>query len=313
MKRHPADAPTTRLQLRQQAEAALQQTPQARLDGPEAALQRLIHELQIHQAELAIQNEALRRQQVALTAARDQYAALYDLAPVGYLTLEASGEILEANLTAATLLGVPRRSLVGTSLTRAILPNDQDAFYFHRRRVFETQTTQTCNLRMQRPDGTVFVACLASRTLAEETGSATRCLTTLSDITARVQAEEALRASEACRQAILGAALCGIITMDERGHIGIADVILGAIGPQRAPLTPSNAKLVGRCRIENAGGCQVRASIARTGLRRLGLACIHESSLVQYEGCAAASAERSCNAWMARIIRCKAMSSASWS
>lgn len=219
MTRHPADVSTTLPQLRQQAEALLQQTPPARLDGPAADPQRLIHELQVHQAELAIQNEELRQQQQALTAARDQYAALYDLAPVGYVTLDISGEIVAANLTVATLLGVPRSGLIGTSLTRAILPSNQDTFYFHRQRVFETQTTQTCDLRLQRPDGTVFVACLESRALAAETGPATRCLTTLSDITVRVRAEEALRASEARRHAILGAALCGIITIDEHGII----------------------------------------------------------------------------------------------
>jgi PAS domain S-box-containing protein len=203
MRRHTSEVSTTQPQLRQRAEAALQQTP-ARLDRPDVDLQQVLHELQIHQAELAIQNEDLREQQYALAVSRDQYMALYDGAPAGYVTLDTRGGILEANLTAATLLGVSRRSLVGTSLTHAIVRDDQDTFYFHRNRVFETQTVQTCDLRMQRPDGTVFMACLESWSLAEETGPATRCFTILSDITARTQAEEALRqAHDSLEQRVL--------------------------------------------------------------------------------------------------------------
>ena len=162
MRQHTSNDLPTLQQLRQQAEVALQQMPPGVIESPEEDPQRLIYELQVHQAELAIQNEELRRHQIELAAARDKYAALYDFAPVGYVTLDTRGAILEANLTAATLLGVPRRILVGTPLTRCIARDDQDTFYFHRYQVFETHTTQTCDLHLQRPDGTVFVAHLES-------------------------------------------------------------------------------------------------------------------------------------------------------
>jgi PAS domain S-box-containing protein len=170
MEQHKLNNPTALHQLRQRAEAALQQTPAGVIESPERDPQRLLHEIQVHQAELAIQNEELRRQQIELAAARDKYAALYEFAPVGYMTLDARGTILEANLTAATLLRVPRGSLVGTPLTRWIARDDQDAFYLHRRRVFETPTTQTCDLRLQRLDGTVLVAHLESCSIAGEGG-----------------------------------------------------------------------------------------------------------------------------------------------
>jgi PAS domain S-box-containing protein len=195
MRQHRSDDSTALHQLRQRAEAALQQTPQGVIEPPEGDPQRLLYELQLHQAELAIQNEELRQRQIELTAARDTYAALYDFAPVGYVTLDPRGTILEANLTAATLLGVPRSMLVGIPLAHRIARDDQDAFYIHRYRVFETHTTQTCDLRLQRPDGTVVVAHLESCAIAVEAGLAFQCLTALSDITARKQAEEALQAA----------------------------------------------------------------------------------------------------------------------
>src|ERR1035437_1659818 len=75
------------------------------------ATQQLLHELQVHQIELEMQNDELRRTQLQLDAARAHYFDLYDLAPVGYCTVSEQGLILEANLTAASLLGMPRSAL----------------------------------------------------------------------------------------------------------------------------------------------------------------------------------------------------------
>ena len=75
-------------------------------------IEQLIHELRVHQIELEMQNEHLRQAQESLDAARTRYFRLYELAPVGYLTLTAAGLILEANLKAAALLAVPRNELV---------------------------------------------------------------------------------------------------------------------------------------------------------------------------------------------------------
>ncbi len=129
--------------------------------SPEEA-RLMLHELHVHQVELEMQNEELRRAQVELNAARARYFDLYDLAPVGYFTLSGKGLVLQANLTAAALLGVARGSLVKQLLTRFILKEDQDIYYFHRKQLIESGEPQACELRMVQDDGTSFWAHLAA-------------------------------------------------------------------------------------------------------------------------------------------------------
>jgi PAS domain-containing protein len=72
----------------------------------------LLQELQIHQVELEMQNEQLGHTQAELETALTRYTDLYDFAPVAYLTLDNRGWVLQANLTAARLLGTERSRLV---------------------------------------------------------------------------------------------------------------------------------------------------------------------------------------------------------
>jgi PAS domain S-box-containing protein len=159
------------------------------------AARPMLHELRVHQIELEMQNEELRRAQAELDAARARYFNLYDMAPVGYCTLSEQGLILEANLTAATLLGVARGALVKQPLTRFILPEDQDIYYRHHKQLFESGEPQACELRIVKMDGTAFWVHLAA-TAAQDAGGTPVCRTVMSDITERKRAEEALRESE---------------------------------------------------------------------------------------------------------------------
>ena len=90
--------------------------------------QLLLQELQAYQTELEVQNDELSRVQIALLAERERYFDLYDLAPVGYFSLNKEGVIVEANLTAATLLDITRSVLVKQSITNFILKEDQDIY-----------------------------------------------------------------------------------------------------------------------------------------------------------------------------------------
>lgn len=114
---------------------------------------QLMHDLQVHQIELQLQNEELRRAQTALEVSRARYFDLYDMAPVGYLTVATDGLILESNLCAANLLGVARSELVRRPLSRFIVRPQQDTYYHCRRLLLETGHAQSCELQVLHSDG----------------------------------------------------------------------------------------------------------------------------------------------------------------
>jgi PAS domain S-box-containing protein len=188
--------------LRQRAEQTLRERPASLDDLSPREAQRLVHELQVHQIELEMQNEELRRAQEELETSRAKYLDLYDLAPVGYFTLNAQGTILESNLTAAGLLRVERGRLIGRPLTRFIVKADQDVYYFHRRALFETGAPQVCDLRLVRGDGSQFYACLEA-VVADGVDGAPVCRAAVSDVSTRVQAEECVKAALAEKEVLL--------------------------------------------------------------------------------------------------------------
>jgi len=153
-------------------------------------VQQLIHELQVHQIELEVQNEELRRTQQELEASRDKYSDLYDFAPVGYLTLNEKGLILEANLTAVRLLGVERQGLTKMFFSRFVCQEFGDAYYLHLQQIFETRSKQTCEIELTKEDGSQFYAQLESEAVQDEGGEFSRCRTILWDITERKLREE---------------------------------------------------------------------------------------------------------------------------
>lgn len=124
----------------------------------EFEMQRVIHELEVHQIELEMQNDELIRARLELQNERDRYFGLYDLAPVGYLTLTASGVIKEANLTASNLFGKPRTALCNTGIFQYIHGEDRELFNFNFKQFFSLSVSQNCELRLSKPNNTFFWA-----------------------------------------------------------------------------------------------------------------------------------------------------------
>jgi PAS domain S-box-containing protein len=153
-----------------------------------AEMQQTLHELRVHQIELELQNEELRRSHAELDATRARYFDLYDLAPVGYCTLSARGLIIEANLTAASLLGVPRSDMIGAPWTRFVFRDDQDLYYQQRKKFLQTTPTEF-DLRLLKKGGAEFwVHISASISLEDETARV--CRIVMHDISLRKREEQ---------------------------------------------------------------------------------------------------------------------------
>lgn len=196
-------------------------------------IRRLLHDLHVHQIELEIQNEEMRRAQIEIDAARARYFDLYDMAPVGYCTVSEKGMILEANLMAATLLGMDRGTLLTQPLSRFVTQESQDTYYFHRKRLLETGQPQSCELKMARRDAPPFWTHLTSTIAREEDGSPV-CRVVITDISDRKQAEEALSESESRFRLLYEKAPLGYQSLNEQGYfIEVNQAWLDTLGYSR--------------------------------------------------------------------------------
>lgn len=123
----------------------------------------LVHELQVHQIELEMQNQSLRQSQLELEQSRDRYQALYEFSPVGFLTLTRTGLISEMNLTACALLGKARSKLLQRPFASLVTVKDADRWHLHLVHVQQREGVSHVELDLNQIDGTpipVRVDCL---------------------------------------------------------------------------------------------------------------------------------------------------------
>jgi len=220
-------APDAAAELRQPLSAGeLRRQAEERLDGLSAAspsapeeLAAAVHELRVHQIELEMQNEELRRAQLELGAQREKYFELFDLAPVGYLTLSDEGIVGEANFTAAHLLGDERQQLVGQPFSAFVFAPDRDAYYLHLRKIEKSGAPQTCELRLQPVGGEPFWGRLEGWPRRAAEGEPLRYHLTLTDVHERILAEAALRESEEKYLAVYAQSPIAIELYDAAGRL----------------------------------------------------------------------------------------------
>ena len=155
---------------------------------PPEKIQEILHELEVHEIELMLQNENLLKTQHELEVSRSRYFDLYELAPVGYFYISEKGLILEANLAGANLLDVKRNDMIKKPFTQYISSKDQDIYYLHRKQTIDANKSQICELRMKRREGDIFWARLESR-IVKGVQSEGECRIVMSDITFLKQAE----------------------------------------------------------------------------------------------------------------------------
>lgn len=222
-----------------QAEQRIVDTP---LQKFERTPEVLLHELRVHQLELEMQNEELRRTQLSLEAYRDRYLDLYERAPVGYLTLSDSGVIAEANLTAARLFGVARERLLKRRFDH-FLATDKERW----RSLFVAEmangSSWSIDVILKRGDDSTFPThcdCLRSPAGA----GAPEMRVALTDITARRLAEVALREREEKMRSIFRAAPIGIGVIRDRNFLEVNDRFCDMVGYSRDELVGQSSRLV---------------------------------------------------------------------
>jgi len=112
----------------------------------ETDIKKLLHELQVHQIELEMQNEELRKAYDTAEEALKKYTMLYDLAPMGYFTLEKDGTISELNFTAANLLGDKRISLINSNFKLYVADSSKAEFSNFLSEVFKSHSKESCEV-----------------------------------------------------------------------------------------------------------------------------------------------------------------------
>jgi PAS domain S-box-containing protein len=188
--------------LRRSAEERVKENRESGFACPEAGdstdALALVHELQVHQIELEMQNEELRRVGLDAEKASAKYSDLYDFAPIGLFTLDGQGQILESNLTGAKILGVERRYLSKKSFRRFVTPKDRPTFEDFCKEAFSTYVKQTCELLLLKKDGAPVYARIEGTATEDSSRSLERaepgeCRIAVIDITDTKLAEKALR------------------------------------------------------------------------------------------------------------------------
>jgi PAS domain S-box-containing protein len=181
-------------QLRARAETRLKQQ-QAKKKPPAdktlADSQRLLHELQVHQIELEMQNAELMKSRNEMEVLLDKYTDLYDFAPIGYFSLTRQGRIQEVNLTGATLLGTERALLMNRPLASFVAVSSRNLFLAFLKTLLTASEKKVCELKLQKSDGSLFWAHLHGGSETDQADTSAVCRIAVSDITSLKLAQEA--------------------------------------------------------------------------------------------------------------------------
>jgi PAS domain S-box-containing protein len=207
----PADA----AELRRRAEDRLREKqksprPEAGDERTAEATARLVHELQVHQIELEMQNEELRQMTARAGALTAQYFDLYEFAPTGYLTLDPEGAIRQVNLAGARILGVGRSQLVNRRLGLFVAEGDRRAFSDFLQRVFASQAKESCEVTLPQAGPHP----LTVRIEGTRSTEGQECRAVLFDVTERRRTENAMQESEEQFRAMFEIASIGMAQAD---------------------------------------------------------------------------------------------------
>jgi PAS domain S-box-containing protein len=158
----------------------------------DADLHAIVHELQVYQIELEMQNEELVKAQVNAQELSEKYGDLFDSAPIGYYLWDALARILEVNLSGAALLGLDRSTTINRRFGQFVVMDDRLAFSEFCTRVFQTDAKQHCEVKLRIADQSVQVL-IEAITVRGRKGEHGCCRAVVMDITERKTAEDKYR------------------------------------------------------------------------------------------------------------------------
>jgi signal transduction histidine kinase len=202
--------------LRRRAERRLQKQPKggARIEA-KADARRILHELQVHQIELELQNEELKQSKAEVDASREKYTDLYDFAPVGYCSLTADGTIQLVNFMGASLVGIERSQLMGRRFGLLVSSEHRPIFNSFLKQVFAGQTKQSGDfelLSQGKPPRTVNIE-------AQCLPSGLECRAVLVDISQRLRDASMMRISEERYRTLFELSPVAVYSIDSSGLI----------------------------------------------------------------------------------------------
>jgi len=183
-------------QLRNRDEKLLTKSPDIIQDMHSSDIQNLIHEFNVNKIELEMQNENLKKIKDELEESQLKYFNLYDLAPVGYLTLDEHGFIIESNLTATSILGLEKNKIINRSFSRFISSESQQIFNQHRQHLLKKRTKQTCQLKLNVKSGKEYCVQLESVAIGGNRETPGLIFSSLIDITNQKKMENEIKQSE---------------------------------------------------------------------------------------------------------------------
>ncbi|MFW6351635.1 MAG: PAS domain S-box protein [Bacteroidota bacterium] len=192
-------------QLRRKAEETLRKLDdkkQLNSEDQVSDIKNLLHELQVHQIELEMQNEEMLKTQTELEAQKNKYTDLFDFAPVGYLIMDTTGLILEANQSFCMMLQFPKSEVVNKNLSQFLNFHSRDSFYFHLQGLNDNESeNQVSQLRLRVRNGDETWIKLESKTVFSHKDNTLVIRATISNITRTKKTEEhLLRLSKAFEQ-----------------------------------------------------------------------------------------------------------------
>jgi len=157
--------------------------------------EELLHELQVHQIELELQNDELKNSQLKLQEERAKYTSLFNLAPVGYFNLDKQGFIKDMNYSAEHMLGREVARSTDSKFTDFIYPEDQDLFYFHFQDILKYGKGKPREIRLIKPDKSNFYVRIQSTTI-KNSQQGMNIFMAVIDITEMVEARNQLKAAK---------------------------------------------------------------------------------------------------------------------